>query len=913
MTSRASSSRAESTLIHTKLVRPAVPSRLVERPRLLARLDDTLTHRVTLVSTPPGFGKTTLAAEWLEQRAVPSAWLALDRFDSDPERFVLYLVAAIEGAMPGRFPATTALLAARNPPPFTHLVETLIAETARIQAPLVLVLEDYHAVASNAVHEVVERMVAALPASVHLLVLTRVDPPWPRGHWLGKGWMCELRARDLRFSLEEAQRFFALEPERALSEAAIGHAHARTEGWIAGLRLVELSLRGAADPDARAQAFSGSDRLVADYLITEVLASQSPEARAFLEATAPLDRFSARLADHLLAGMEPDSAREILDRLERDNLFVVPLDADRQWYRYHHLFQDLLLHNLPSLASAERRAAIDRGAAEWFASEGLIEEALRHWIVAGEIDAAAAHLAAQLGTVIDEDISRRLLARLIALFPEGAEHGRLPLLVAHVYLRGARWDTAGIVELVAEIDALGQGQAGRAGDDLDTKLLAAVDVHRAGVAFWSGDAAEAARIAGRALEVLPRREWDFARTVGTAYRALALSLTGQRAEGLREVERAAGRSMGARRQMLEFVFVEALIHLYASQMDEVDAVARRMLVAHDVVPAPPFWLAWAHYLRGVVAYEHNQLEGAAEAFERVTALRYLATSRLVHDALVGLTLVARARGAADSDVKARAADARAYALEAGDPVSLRITNSLDARVGFTSGERRAVTMPPPDFVSFWLEVPSLTFADRLLRDSSAESRDAALQFIEQAREQATQHYNVRQAMALSLLRVEALSLRGEEDVALKALGSVVRQAEPLGLVRTFCDRGPRLMRLVSTFAARAGRRGYLDRLLSAYEGEASTERGEARPHRRAASRADEAVPAGGPGMVLSNREIDVLELLAERLSNKEIAARLGVSPQTIKVHTRRIYEKLAVHGRHEAVAAARASGLIGPH
>ncbi len=903
MDSRTRSSGLGRVLISTKLVRPRVGSRSVLRPRLLQRFDEALAHRVTLISAPPGFGKSTLAAQWLEQQALPCAWLGLDAHDNDLEQFAAYLLASVEAVTPCRLPETTALLAARTPAPSSYLAEVLISELVCIDTPVVLVFEDYHAVQSDSIQQLVERLVPVMPPQVRLVVLTRIDPPWPLGHWRARGWLLELRAWDLRFTLDETREYFAAGASSGLSASAVEQVHDRTEGWVTGLHLVELALRDAPDLEARARSFSGSDHLVADYLVAEVIAAQPPEVRELLAATAPLPRFSAPLADHLLAGGDSrPPATEILHRLQQQNLFLVPLDYAGRWYRYHHLFQELLLNHLPELSSGERRSIIARRAAEWFAREGLMEEALSHWITAGDLDAAAEYLGGHLGAVIDEDISRRQLSRLLALFPRGAEHERLPLLVAQVYLMGSRWDLPGLVVITAEIDELARA-AGWPRTAADTVLKAAADVHKAGLTFWRGESQEAVRIASEALEALPPREWEFARSLATAYKALALAMSGRQAEGLKELEQAiAGGSAGDRRQMAQYLLAKGLIHLCAAQMDMVETVAHRMLAAHEVAPVPEFWLGWSHYLRGVVAYERNQMDQAAEAFRQVTAKRYLITTRLVHDALVGLCLVARAR-ADDEGVKVCAADVRAYALEVGDPMSLRIADSLDARLTQHGGGAIALeSPPPPDFMSFWLEVPSVTYAERLLQGPSRELQEEALSFIERALEQAHRHHNVRLAIRFSVLRAQALAGCDRKAAALDVLAAVVRQAAPVGLVRTFLDRGPRLWGMLNALAARDGRRAYLDRILSAIE--AGTTLGPA-----ADSDARAAVALDGP---LSNREIDVLELLGERLSNKEIAERLHVSPETVKVHTRSIYQKLDVHGRREAVVAALSRGLLGP-
>jgi len=896
--------RLEPVLIRTRFSRPPARPGLVERRPLRDRLEETVAqHRVTLVSAPPGFGKTTLASQWVAGRGGPAAWLALDRSDTDPDRFVRYLVAAVEDGTPHRLPRSTALLAASTPPPFEHLCEVLASELATAEAgPLLLVLEDYHLVESKEVHGLIERLVSVMPPSMHLLVLSRVDPPWPLGHWRAQRWLGELRARDLRFSLEEARQFFEGERGAGLSGSTVERLHAWAEGWVAALQLVQLSLRDSADPEEHARALSGTGQLVADYLVEEVLAAQPPEILRFLTVTAPLKRFSAPLCDHLLAGRDEPPARETLARILRLNLFLVPIDAAGEWYSYHHLFQDLLLHHLPELARPERRAEIEHAAGEWFAREGLVEEGLRHLIHAGAIDAAAELLGTTVRAVLDADLTRQVLQRWVSLFPPGAERGRLPLLVAHAYLRMARWDLPGMGELLDEAARLLRTSAhGRSKPDA-LNFHADIEALAAFRHYWNGDPIAAMRAGSRALDSLPPRRGGMTRWLATRYKAASLALTGRQREALELLEAAIQDASATGERGIDLLLLtQGGLHWYATDLGAVALAARRMLALHDATPIQKYQLGHAHHLLGIVAYAQNRLDVAASEFRQVVEMRYQVNSRIHQDALIGLCLVARATGEAAS-VASHAVDVRATALQAGDAVSLRIADWFDLRLTLDEGDARAPVSAPPsadDSMYFWLEVPSVTYAEALLRDPSPEVRASALPFIERALEKVDARHNQFQSIVFSILRAQALAESGDEEAGLDVLAGAVRRAEPSFLVRPFLDRGPRLRRLLEALASREGREGHLAAVLSAFDGTPTADR----PVNGAAG-------APASAMLLSNREIDVLELLTQRLSNKEIADRLNVSAETIKKHTRNLYLKLEVHGRREAVAKALAERLI---
>jgi len=325
----------------------------------------------------------------------------------------------------------------------------MAVELEHLERRTVLVLDDFETIRGEAVHRLVRCLVPNLSENLHLALLSRVDPPLPVGLWRNRDWLVELRGVDLRFSREEARAFFEAAAEIELSDAAIDVVHRRTEGWIAGLRLALISVSASADPEERVRAFSGTDRLVVDYLMQEVLASQPLDVRQFLALTAPLERFCAPLCDHLIdAGSDGVDSRGVLDRLYRGNMFVFPLGEVHGWYRYHHLFRDLLVDRFDDLAPTLSRADICRRAGSWFAGEGWLEEALQYLVAAGDLDAAADVVAAHLHEVMAHDLSRRTLARWLSLFPSGAERGRLPLLVAKLYLGTLHLDVGSLGPVV---------------------------------------------------------------------------------------------------------------------------------------------------------------------------------------------------------------------------------------------------------------------------------------------------------------------------------------------------------------------------------------------------------------------------------------------------------------------------------
>ncbi|MDH3814663.1 MAG: LuxR C-terminal-related transcriptional regulator [Acidobacteriota bacterium] len=904
MSSENETNRPEWLLIRTKLNRPQLPEELVARPRLVERLEKGLDGRVTLIAAPAGYGKTTLALQWLAQRTGDTAWVSLSHRESEPERFASYLVTAIHNQRPGALAQTGALLEAQTAPPWSYFSEVLLSELAVLEEPLLLALDDYHVIASREVHELVVRMVEELPETVCVVALGRIDPPWPLGRWRGKGWLSELRGRDLRFSPDEIRAYFTGQDGPSLEDAEIDALGAQTEGWAAGLQLARISVAQAPNPHERARRFSGDDQLVVDYLMSEVLALQPPEVRQLFAVTAPLERFSAPLCAHLFAECRPEcDAGELLARLERHQLFLVPLDAEHRWFRYHHLFRQLLLQRLPELDSSEQRAHITARAAEWFAGEDLVEEAIRLWLDSGAVDAASDLLGHHLHRVIGEDLSRRLLKRWLELFPPGEKGDRLPLLVADLYLRVVRWDFAGIAELLERAEEVRKGglpQDRQAGTDLFSADLDAVSAF---ACFWQGDPSAALRHAERALETIGDDGGGMAQSLAGLYRIGAMPRLGRHEEAFRlldaETRRELSRGSG---RLGVLLFTRAILQLYENDLDGVAATTRRWLAADE--STPPYWAANAPYLLGVVALEQDRPEEAEKHFQNVKVFRHLTNSRLFTDSLIGLALVAERRSDREAMVS-RVEDARRFALEANDPTSLEVVQSLESRLARFEGSPTTVPTAATnglDPMSFWLEVPSITRAENMLLHPDPEAHRNALAFVDELLARAKMIHNHRQEIRLMVLRSDALEAVGRTDEAREALDFALQLARPHRIVRPFLGGGPRRTALLESLAARSRRSGFLKQLLRAVATQPSY--------------GDELAPATGTGAgtkigpPLTRRELETLELLARRLTNKEIAARLSVTSAAVKKRLESVYAKLDVHTRREAVAAAVARGFI---
>ncbi|HJZ46335.1 MAG TPA: hypothetical protein VKE41_04185 [Roseiflexaceae bacterium] len=515
------------TLLRTKLYTPTLRSSFVPRPRLIAKLDAGLGAKLTLVSAPAGFGKTTLIVAWLAtlrnaQPSRPAAWLSLDAGDNDPVRWLAYLITALQMVLPGVGADVLRVLqtpsGAPGGPPLEPLLTTLLNELAVAAAPFILALDDYHVIERSAIDDALAFLIDHAPPTIHLVISTRADPSLPLPRWRARGELVEIRARDLRFTADEAATFLNEVMRIDLSPADVAILEARTEGWIAGLQLAALSLQGADNVSTLIHAFRGSNRYILDYLADEVLYRQPPEAKQFLLYTSILDRFSAELCDAVLgegrSAAEDSSARtaplptahlqsqELLEHFEHTNLFLIPLDSERRWYRYHQLFTDLLRDRLQR-AQPELAPTLHRRAAQWYQQHGFTADAIRHLLAAQAFDSA--------GELI-EQAARSLLARgehhtiygWIDALPPDLVRARPRLCLAHALALASSRDVRGIAARLQDVEAvLGQAAAGLT--ETDARSLAGeIAAYRALLIFWRNeDITEAIGLCQQALAQLP--------------------------------------------------------------------------------------------------------------------------------------------------------------------------------------------------------------------------------------------------------------------------------------------------------------------------------------------------------------------------------------------------------------------------
>ncbi len=923
--------------ISTKLHRPQVTANLVVRPRLVEMLNRGLSVPLTLVCAPAGFGKTTLVSAWIRDTgaandarggSLATAWLSLDEGDSDLNVFLRSFIAAIHAPLPGACAATLALLSApeRHPPELLHA--TLSNELALAPRPFLVVLDDYHLIGGSAVHDLLSALFRHWPSPLHLVLISRSNPPLPLPRLRASDQIVEIRSRDLRFTSEETACFM----EKALgpyvfrpSPAAFALLEERTEGWAAALQLTALSMAAADDTDVAPALQAGPslallagpslalpagvDAGIADYLVDEVLSRQPDDIQEFLLLTSILDRFCAELCAAVVAvrGFKCD-VRSCLDRLVQANLFVTALDSTRTWYRYHHLFRDFHRHRVLAAIGQKQVADLHRAAAAWFDENDLIDEAVSHALMSGDPDLAAQFMEAALCDVLNRD-DRPALERWLRILPDEVIERRPGMLMVKAWAFQFSWRPQAQARVLEQVEALITDHAGTASDLGEASILRGQMLTLAGqAAFLRNQNAHAAALCQDALALLPPA-WQYARGGAAIYLGLAMQASGQGpAVEQQLLDYYESLTHKATAYGLRLLLALGFTYVQEGRLDQVRQIAQAILpqAIQSGLVIPRFW---AHYFLGIVHYHRNQLDLAQQHFDAVVQARFITQILTARASATGLVLIQQARGL---DAEAwrtveRLSEFDRETRGAEDPS----TRSLRARLMLLQGDLEGaaawadtLTTPPPDQPLLWLDEPHLTKVRILLARRNDGDGPAALQLLDALHEIAQRTHNRCHEIELLALRALALELNGESGDALAALLKAVQLAWVGGFVRLFVEMGPPMQSMLE----RLGRRGLavemIRRILAAFPKPDTTSvlitEGKAQHGRHAVYEH------------LTGRELDVLMLLRERLSNKEIAQKLNLSTTTVKRHTANIYGKLGVNRRWEAVIKAEAHGLLPP-
>jgi LuxR family maltose regulon positive regulatory protein len=901
-------------LIRTKLHRPPMATVHGHREHLLDRLDRELDRPLTLVCAPAGYGKSTLVSAWLEASDLPAAWLSIDDRDNDLHVFLSYFLAAVQTVFPEAGEEVRNILEARELPPLPVVSGCLINALDKIDQAFILVIDDYHLIQNQAIYELFEEVLKHPPHAMYLVLAGRIDPPLSLATLRARGKMSEIRVTDLRFSRKETAEFLQQILETNIEESVIATFEEKTEGWITGLHLAALSLRHRQDVGGDLTDLPDANRFVTDYLVEEILSQQSPAVQNHLLSTSILDRFCAELCDEICLSdatsmATETSGQEFLQLLNKANLFVIHLDDERKWFRYHHLFQNLLSRRLKERFTPEDISVLHIKASNWFAENGHFEEAIQHALAAGDVEGAAEIVGHARYDLMNWDQWHRL-ERWLKLFSHDTvqQHPHLILLrcwldLCHWYRLDSLVSDLGRADAMLENSSLDAGEA--------SQLKAEVAAMQSNLAYWMLQPRHGVALAEQVLRDSPDGHECVRSTALLGWGTLCQML-GEVNQGERflwgHMEDGRFNSPSSRARLLE-----ALCLSYWPEVDtqKLLQAATRLLeigLEYELSLSHSF----ARYFLGLRHYERNELNEAVAQFEVIVADPYRFPIQNVTHCSFLMSLCYQALGLPDQARKVATSIAR-LAFDRGNELFIDLGAAFQADLDLLQGRiaqadqwAENFAMPAPHAMHRFFNA-ELTFIRVLLARNTPKSLESAADQLDSMHELVVRIHHRRiliDVLAMKALLADAL---GQEASALEQLNEALTLAEPGELIRPFLDLGQPMSDLLIRTTRQKAHPGYVEQILAGFgngeirlEQDASDGQGTSRP-----SLSNQALVEP-----LTNREIEILSILAKRLSNDVIAQKLFISPETVKRHLYNIYQKLGVKNRQQAIAKAESTGIL---
>ncbi len=878
-------------------------------------MEAALRCRLTVVCAPAGFGKTTLLSEWIADAsreggmtAPPAAWLSLDKEDNDPERFWTYFVTAIRTVQPQLGRSALALLETGKAPSIRAVLTTLVNDISEAGRGFVVVLDDYHEISSRSVHESLAFFVDHLPPQAHVVLATRADPPLPLARLRVRGQLCELRAADLRFTIEEATAFFNDIMDLGLSSDNVQALESLTEGWIASIRMAAISMQSCESIPGFIAEFAGTHRHIMDYLVEEVLGRQDSGAQDFLLRTSVLDRLSAPLCNAVTGGSR---AQEMLDHLQSSNLFIVPLDEGRQWFRYHHLFSDLLRDRLRK-TRPELLRILHQRASDWFQSEGLTAEAIQHALAARDYQRAADYIESVAVPLISQGRISGPQGWLEKL-PTDVILSRPWLCIGLANVRSARGQLAAVQPLVEAVEAHLARSAARgapADAESDRRIRNHLTSLRIPPVLARGEIDEAIRLCREAIEQLPDDQ-PTVRCMVVLLLGLALWMKADMSQAALCLEEARVTGQATGNYFITLVAMGHLADISVRQgrLHQAAEASRRAIRlgtewgGGEPLPAT----SYAHICLAQILYQWNEIEEAVHYVNRAVELgRQGVQLTIAVIAMPGLAPLTELIGQTTALTDA-VEELEGVATASRSDMMSRITAAWRARLALARGDvsealewasnAESRMSDPAEGLEFPLEFEYLTLAR--LKIARGDVHDVP-PMLERLRRKAEAEGRMGSVIEVLVMLATTQRAQGKIEEALGTMHRALSLGEPEDYIRVFVDGGEPVADLLRLALARQIRPEYVSDILASFSGAAGREKG-------AALRSPRVNPAIEP---LSPRELEVLRLLAGGASNRQIADELVLVTGTVKAHVLSIYRKLDVHNRTQAVARARELKLL---
>jgi len=884
----------EYTLIPTKLQPPRVRSDLVSRPSLITQLNRGLDRKLTLITAPAGFGKTTLVVDWLGQLDRPSAWLSLDRSDNDPSLFLSYFVAAIQSCFADSCANTIQLLQSADLPHTNILVATLLNDLFVLPGQFVLVLDDYHLIQETTIQQLVNSLLERLPTSIHLVFISRADPMMPLPRLRVEQQLMEIRTETLRFSNEEAQRVLQLGKVGSIDAATASLLNQRIEGWVVGLRLAALSLSESSQQQWLQDFQQPPNEFITDYLFMEVLSQQSPAIQNFLLNTSILDRFSSDLCQALLEDGDVSNASQqiqaIIAELLRANLFIVPLDEQNGWYRYHHLFQQMLQQKLTRQKSKVEIEVTHQRASLWLSEQGFTEEALDHALAANDMDTAVAIVEDNSHNFLN-GLERRTMERWMASLPEEVVWSRPKLLVTKAWLLYRHWRFNALDILLDRLQEILDYEGGLLNQGEKRFILGHLHSLRSVTSFHLYlDYAQTIANCEKAVQLLPPSEGGSLSTAmfHLAFALIGLGETDSATNYLQEIIHDPNPSgpaeMQARLGLGNSYFM-------AGDLVSMEQLVQRLLYSAKETSAPGHWLA------GMLMFEQNQLEKAQAHFEIAVHHRHLTNYLAGFYSWLGLIRIKQIQGLLP-EAQENINDLHADCARLNHSSFLRVLEILQGYQRLLEGDsvsarQWALAYKPelkPDSL-FLIDAPDLIWSRILLITGDDDDRRTVLRYLKRCLAPLLNTQFIRRKIQLLTHMAAAHIALDQESLALEHLQKALLLAQPGSIVRSFADAGPSLIPSLQLCQTEGVAAELIPQIMASFSQSAPR-------------------PTMAVATLLTQRELEILRLMQDGLSNKDIALTLVISLHTAKRHASNIYSKLGVNGRQEAIFHAQELGLL---
>jgi len=900
-------------LLTTKLYSTPITPDLVPRAHLLERLDRNRLRPLTMISAPAGYGKSVLASMWLGANDYPSAWVSLDETDNDLRTFLSYMLAALEQIFPRLELKNKSLLEASNLPPAAALARYVLNALDQIEDRFILVLDDLHRIKEQAIYDLLGELLQHPPRSMHLVLVSRQDPPLPITTLRARGQVTEIRIQDLCFSASETGLLLGSLLEREIQESTAAAWTRRTEGWVTALRLVALSLRQRGRTDSLMGGIQGDFQYLQEYLLAEVLSHLPPTRQDGLLKLAILDRFCAPLCEALWQSASNDpvttlDGSDFLRWLQYTNLFLIPLDGRGEWFRLHHLFQQHLHNWLEQQTTPEEIAALHDHASVWFAENNLIDEALKHALAAGDISNAVRLVEKHRNQLMNTEQWSRLESWLQKLPHETIEKNP-KLLITQAwteimfYSQYNKWVNAPdqIADLLSGVSIE---------SDEKTMISAEIDALRTTLLYAKGEVDRAIESAERVLRTL-HPESNSMRGQTALILAMALQGKGNLDRALKTIRNTMDNTSFSNHVIhTKMLTGLCVVHWLEGDIPGMKQPALQLLRLGEESHLPES-ISFGRYFLGCFHYIRNELTESESHFTAVVETRYLAREHYHAQCAFGLALCKiaqdrndQARQVVESVIEYTSETdniwlwevARAFQVE----LALRLSGSIES-YNWTK-------VADPNFLApmYVFYVPKLTAVRAMLTSNTPESQKEAADLLDHLQNIVVSTHNTR--VRIDVLALQALlhDLQGEQAAALEKLAESLAFSELGGFIRNFVDLGAPMANLLIKLYQQGDAQPYISQILAAF------------PEEDRAAAAAESVSIGlgelPPGHELADsltkRELQTLKLMATDLSAEEIAAEMFVATATVRTHTKNIYSKLNVHSRLQAVQRAKDLGLL---